>query len=144
MGLRRPQEIGPQRYRHRPTVTEGVLYDGTIDAARVVVEWGRVRTGREPFRIEDSELLMYGRHGPRYVPEGDLAVLDVLKEPYTIQPEVLEKTHIRLGNDPDYSATPLTIARVRELADEAARCPDRERLRSIVAELAALGEALLA
>lgn len=132
----------PHRYRHRPTVVEGIVYDGSAPCARAIVDWARERTGNSPFVIDGDDLHAMTRQGTRYVPVQDLAVLGVKLEPYSVDPEVREAVYVRLGVD--YGATPLTIARVRELADEARHCPDRERLRSIVAELAALGEALLA
>jgi len=131
----------PKRYRHRPTVVEGVVYDGSIDCARVIVEWGRLRTGISPFTIDYDELHMATRQGNRYVPAGDLAVLGVKLEPYSVDPEVREESYVELGVD--YGAAPLTIGRVRELADES-RSANGDRLRDINAQLVALCEALLA
>lgn len=131
----------PKRFRHRPTMVEGIEYDGEIDCARAVVDWGRQRTSNSPFEIEDGELLALTRQGRRYVPVNDTAVLGVKLEPYSVDPEVREISYVELGVD--YSAVPLTIGRVRELADES-RTASGDRLRDINAQLVALCEALLA
>lgn len=124
----------PQRYRHRRTVVEGIIYDGTVEGARAIVAWGRKRTGNTPFRIEMDDLVADTPQGPRYVPENWLAVLGVIGEPYSIQPAVLAVAYDVVPNDPDYRA-PLTLERVRELAAEAASA-DLLRVRDIVAQLA--------
>lgn len=131
----------PKRLRHRPTVIEGIKNDGTVDCARAIVEWGRQRTGNNPFAIEFDDLNAYTRQGIRHVAKHDTAVLGVLKEAYSIDPEVLAVSYVELGVD--YSATPLTIGRVRELAEES-RGANGDRLRDINAQLVALCEALLA
>jgi hypothetical protein len=125
----------PYRLRHKPTVIEGFRYDGTVACATAIVAWGHRRTGNTPFRIEMDDLVADTPQGPRYIPENWLAVLGVIGEPYSIQPEV-EALAYEPATNPGFGA-PIPIDRVRELVAEAHRSPDRERLRDIIRELGA-------
>ena len=131
----------PQRYRHRPTEVEGIIYDGTVSCAKAIVSWGRTRTkGSTPFEIVADELHMYTRQGARYVPENDLATLGVLLEPYSIDPAVVAVSYELVGAV-SFQA-PLSIDRVRQLVAEAGTTPDRDRLRQIIGQLGAHCEVL--
>lgn len=130
----------PQRWRHRPTVVEGIIYDGTVECAKAIVEWGRRRTGNTPFRIVGDDLHAVTPQGERYVPQGDMAVLGVIDEPYSVQPEVREKAYVKVVGE-DHRAI-LSGAQVMQLRYSADDITDVGQLREIVAQLGASHEAL--
>ena len=131
----------PQRYRHLPTVVEAIRYDGTVDGARAIVEWGRARTGNTPFRIDDDDLVADTPQGPRYVPEGWLAVLGVVDEPYSVSPEV-EAIAYRSADQNDYG-TFLLGDRLDEIVAQAERTADPTKLREYLAAVVASHKVLL-
>lgn len=131
----------PQRYRHLPTVVEAIRYDGTVDCARAIVDWGRARTGNTPFRIELDDLVADTPQGPRYIPEGWLAVLGVIDEPYSVQPDVESKAYVKV-DDPGFG-TFLMPDRLDEITAQAAATSDPTRLRELLAVVVASNKALL-
>jgi hypothetical protein len=141
MADRRARPYAPQRYRHKPTTVEAIVYDGSARCAKAIVAWGRTRTqGATPFEVVADELHMYTRQGARYVPENDLATLGVLLEPYSIDPAVAAVSY-ELVNGTGFQA-PLSINRVRELMAEGQTASDRDRLRQIIGQLGAHCEVL--
>lgn len=127
----------PKRLRHLPTVVTGVDFDGTEACAEAIIEWSAGR-----FMLDDyGRLCALTPDGLRYVPEGGTAVLGVVGEPYMLMPDVKAVAY-REVDGVDFRA-PLTLERVRELAVEA-RQAGSDRLRDIVAELAAHSEAWMA
>ncbi len=131
----------PKRYRHLPTVVEAIRYDGSALCAGAIVAWGRDRTGNLPFTIDGDDLVAHTPQGPRYVPEGWLAVLGVIGEPYSVQPMVEAVAYVEVTAD--YRA-PLTADRVADLVAEARGTISVDRLRDIVAQLGDHSEALMA
>lgn len=125
----------PRQYRHLPTVVEAIRFDGTAECARAVVEWGRARTGNTPFRFDHDDLEALTPQGPRYVPDGWLAVLGVVGEPYSVSPEVEALAYIEVG-DPGF-ATFLVPDRLDEIAAQAAGTSDPGKLRELVAVVVA-------
>ena len=128
----------PQRLRHLPTVVESVLYDGTAECAEAIMDWSKGRFMYDDF----GRLCALTPDGLRYLQEGGTAVLGTQGEPYMLQPAVRAACYVEVAV-PDYRA-PLTPDRVTELAAEAQGSSNVDRLRDIVAQLAAHSEALTA
>lgn len=129
----------PRWYRHLPTTVEGVIYDGTVDCARAIVEWGKARTGNLPFNIEGDDLHAYTRQGQRYVPESDMATLGVLLEPYSVSPDVRQVAYV-LVDGADHRAV-LSSEQVQAIRTAAELATDPKALREMVAQLAGSHEA---
>lgn len=131
----------PQRYRHLPTVVEGIRYDGTLECAKAIAAWGRAQNGGLPFYLEDGDLIAATAQGPHYVPEGWLAVLGVIGEPYTVRPEV-EAVAYRPAGDTGYGAY-LLPERLDEILAEGDRTADPTKLRELLAAVVASHKAVL-
>jgi len=125
----------PQRWRHRPTVTEGIVFDGTPEGAETIMRWAP-----QKFVLDDYDnLCAWTADGLRHVNKGDVAALDIEGLPYTLRPSVRENCY-----DPaeghDYS-TWLTTAEVLAIQEESMKTGDADRLRSLIRRLAASHEA---
>jgi hypothetical protein len=125
----------PERWRHRPTVTEGIVYDGTPECAEAIMRWQPTK-----FVLDDYDnLCAWTADGLRTVCQGDAAVLDADGVPYTLRSSIREVCYDPAAGN-DYS-TWLTTADVMAIQRESLQTGDPDRLRGLIRRLAASHEA---
>ena len=125
----------PRRYRHLPTVVEGIPYDGSTESAEAIMAWAPGKFIPDDY----GRLCSLTPEGLRYVHEGSVAMLDVEGLPYSVRPAIIEACHIEVGGE-DHRAV-LSVDQVRQLRASAELATDPRALREMLAQLAASHEA---
>lgn len=125
----------PQWYRHLPTVTAGIPYDGHPRCAEAIMDWAPGK-----FTLDDyGRLCALTPEGLRYVPEGNTAMLDIEGCPYSVRESVMAQCHV-VVNGTDHRAV-LTSEQVQAIRAAAELATDPKALREMVAQLAGSHEA---